>query len=294
MSSFTFEKNAMCLVRFVVATLVVVTPGLVAQNAQFETTKIADGVYQFRWESHNSLFVVTSDGVVVIDPISTDAARRLASEIRSTAPGATLRAIVYSHDHADHATGARVLREEFGGSIPVFAHENARAKIEAAESSELPPPDVTFSQQLTLHFGGRRLELHYLGKSHSDNMVVALLPDARVVFAVDFVSNDRVGFRSLPDYHFPEFFQALDRLRSLDFDTVVFGHGPPGDRASIDRQIRYYTDLRRAVTEAVGQGLSEDDAAARVRLPMYSDWGAYGDWFELNVRAIYRWLVSSE
>ena len=114
------------------------------------------------------------------------------------------------------------------------------------------------------------------------------------MFAVDFVSNDRVGFRSLPDYHFPEFFQALDRLRSLDFDTVVFGHGPPGDRASIDRQIRYYADLRRAVTEAVGQGLSEDEAAARVRLPMYRDWGAYGDWFELNVRAIYRWLVSSE
>ncbi len=49
-----FERNAMCLLRLVFAMLVVVTPGLVAQSAQFETTEIADGVYQFRWESHNT------------------------------------------------------------------------------------------------------------------------------------------------------------------------------------------------------------------------------------------------
>ena len=56
---------------------------------QFETTRIAEGVYQFRWQVHNSFAVVTSDGVVVVDPISVDAARQLAAEIRRVAPGAT-------------------------------------------------------------------------------------------------------------------------------------------------------------------------------------------------------------
>ena len=99
-----------------------------------------------------------------------------------------------------------------------------------------------------------------------------------------------MGFRDLPGWHFADFFDALDRLRGLGFDTIVFGHGPAGDRASIDRQVSYYSDLRRAVAEAVEAGLSEDETAARVRLPAYESWGQYEAWFELNVRAIHRWL----
>ncbi|MCZ6856887.1 MAG: MBL fold metallo-hydrolase [Gemmatimonadetes bacterium] len=283
----------MRVIRYVIVALVALTATTSAQSQQFETTQIADGVYQFRWQAHNSLFVVHAGQVVVIDPISSDAARQLASEIRRVAPSVNLRAIVYSHDHADHATGARVLREEFGMATPIVAHENALAKVEAVGDADLPPPDITFVERTTLHLGGKEVQLHYLGRSHSDNMVVAFLPDDRIAFAVDFVSNDRVGFRGLPDYHFPEFYETIGRLRLLDFETIVFGHGPPGDRATIDRQIAYYEDLRRAVTEAVGAGLSEDEAAASVRLPRYADWSAYDDWFELNVRAIYQWLAAS-
>ncbi|MCZ6618508.1 MAG: hypothetical protein O7E57_10275, partial [Gammaproteobacteria bacterium] len=103
--------------------------------------------------------------------------------------------------------------------------------------------------------------------------------------------NDRVGFRDLPGWHFPDFFEVLDRLRGLGYDAIVFGHGPAGDRASIDRQVSYYRDLRRAVAEAIEAGLSEDEAAARVRLPAYASWGQYDAWFELNVRGVYRWMV---
>ena len=279
--------------QLVIAAQVALTATVSAQNQQFETTRITEGVYQFRWQAHNSLFVVHAGQVLVIDPISSDAARQLASEIRRVAPSATLRAIVYSHDHADHGTGARVLREEFGMTIPIVAHENALAKVEAVGDADLPPPDVTFVERATLHLGGKEVQLHYLGRSHSDNMLVAFLPDERVAFAVDFVSNDRVGFRGLPDYHFPEFYETIGRLRMLDFETIVFGHGPPGDRATIDRQIAYYEALRRAVTDAIGAGLSEDEAAASVRLPRYADWSRYDDWLELNVRAIYQWLAAS-
>jgi glyoxylase-like metal-dependent hydrolase (beta-lactamase superfamily II) len=273
--------------------VVLFSPTAAAQAPESETTRIGDGVYQFRFRSHNNVFVVTSEGVVAFDPISSEAARLYAREIRRVAPDSPLLAIVYSHDHADHTTGADVLRTELGvqHDVPIIAHEAARAKIEAAGNADQPPPDVTFSGLMTLWFGGRRLELHYLGKSHSDNMIVALLPEERIAFAVDFVSNDRVGFQSLPDYHFPDFFEALERLRGLDFDTIVFGHGPSGDRAAIDRQIQYYADVRNAVTAAHRRGLTEDEAAAQIRLPAYQAWGAYEDWFELNVRAIYRWVA---
>lgn len=257
----------------------------------FATTRIADGVYEFRFLSHNGFLVVTDDGVVVVDPISTRAASRFAAEIKRVAPGARLRAVVYSHDHADHATGARVLMDAFGERVPVIAQENAAAKLVNA-GPDLPTPDVTFADRMTLHFGGRAIELHYLGKSHSDNMLVVLVPDVRVAFAVDFVSNDRVGYQDLPDYHFPDFYGSLERLMTLEFDTIVFGHGPPGDAAAVRRQGRYYAALRAAVQQAIDHGWTEDEAAERVRLPQYESWGQYEAWFPMNVRAIYRSLAA--
>ncbi len=262
-----------------------------AQVHEFETRQIADGTYQFRFRSHNGFFVVTDDGIIAVDPISTTAAEHFAAEMKLTAPGKPLLAIVYSHDHADHATGATVLRRAFDTDAPVIAHEKAYAKVAAVGDADRPPPDITVTERMTLHFGGRAVELHYLGPSHSDNMLVTYVPDVQVAFAVDFVSNDRMGYRDLPDYHFPEFFVALERLLEIPFETIVFGHGSVGDRGSVMRQIEYYRNLRNAVAEAVERGWTEDEAAERVRLPAYQEWGQYEAWFPLNVRAIYRWLV---
>ena len=255
------------------------------------TSQIADGVFWFNAGTHNAFFVDTDDGVVAFDPISTEAAAELAAAIRGAAPGQPLAAIVYSHSDADHATGAPVLQSEFGGDVPIIAQENALPILMEGGDADLPPPDLTFSDQMTLRFGGRAIELHYLGPSHSDNMLVAFLPEEQVVFAVDFVSNDRVGFQGLPGWHFDEFYVALDRLMEIPFETVVFGHGDVGDRATIERQLAYYADLRDAVQAALDEGLSEEEAMEQVRLDDYADWGQYEAWFPLNVGAVHRWLA---
>ena len=259
----------------------------------FETTEVADGVYQFRWIGHNALFVVAGDQVVAFDPISSEGASVFGREIQRVAPGAELAAIVYSHSDADHATGAPALMAVFGqDNVPVIAHERAVPPIRSRASAEQPEPTVTFSDRLTLDVGSRSIELHYLGPSHTDNLVVPFVPDVRVAFAVDFVNNDRVGFQELPGWYFPEVFDALARMLHIPFDTVVFGHGMVGDRSSIHRQIAYYDDLTAAVRRAIAVGLSEDEAAEAIQLPAYANWGQYEDWMALNARAVYRWLAA--
>ena len=253
-------------------------------------SEVADGIYQFNAGTHNAFFVDTEGGVVAFDPISTEAAAGLAAAIRATVPDRPLAAIAYSHSDADHVTGAPVLRREFGDDVPIIAQENAFPIITAGGDPDLPPPDLTFADDLTLRFGGRAIELHYLGPSHTDNLLVALVPDAGVLFAVDFVSNDRVGYRDLPGWHFDDLYVALDRLMELPFETVVFGHGEVGDRETIERQLAYYADLRDAVQEALDGGLSEEEAVEQVRLDDYAHWGRYEDWFPMNVGAAYRWL----
>lgn len=271
-------------------TLIVSAPDVAAQD--YETTEVADGVYQFRWIGHNGLFVVTDDGVVAVDPIGVDAARRFAMEVQRIAPGAPIAAIVYSHADADHATGAEAFIEQMGQeSVPIIAHERAVEPIVSRGSAEQRVPTVTFAERLTIQPGGRVIELHYLGPSHTDNIIVPFIPDAGVAFAVDFVSNDRMGYQDLASWYFPEAFGALAALLDIPFDTIVFGHGPSGDRGTIHRQIAYHDDLTAAVRRAIADGLTEDQAADRIRLPAYAQWGQYDAWLPLNVKGVYRWLA---
>lgn len=258
---------------------------------QFETTEVADGVYQFRWIGHNALFAVTSEGVFAFDPISVEAAATYAEEIRRVAPDAELAAIVYSHNHADHATGAEVLREAFGADVPIYAHRNADAPLREAANPDLPPPTATFDETMTL--AGGEIELHYLGRSHSDDIAVGFLPEHSLAFAVDFVSRDRFGYQDLGSFHFPDMFGAIEGLLEIPFETIVFGHGPQGDRAAVERQLTYYRDLDAAVRAAVEAGLSEDETAETVLMEDYSHWDRYDDWRELNVRGMHRKLLAA-
>jgi len=262
-----------------------------SEPPQYETTEVADGVYQFRFIGHNALFVVTDAGVVAFDPISVEAAAAYAEEIKVQAPGAELAAIVYSHRDADHATGANVLREAFGSDAPIYAHENAVAPLLESGDPDLPPPDETFAEHASL--AGGAVELHYLGRSHSDDLVVGFLPEHGIAFAVDFVSADRFGYQDLASFYFPDMHDAIAGLLEIPFETVIFGHGPPGDRATIERQLQYYRDLDTLVRAAVEAGLSEDETAAQVRLEDYRDWARYDDWREMNVRGMYR-KISTE
>lgn len=280
--------------RWMALALTLASTPLKAQQTPYETTRVADGVYRFRWQSHNAFFVVAPRGVVAMDPISMQAAATLANEIKRVAPGVPLAAIVYSHSDADHATGAPALIAGMNQpNVPIIAHEGAVAPIRRAASADLPPPTMTFADRLVLDHLGRRIELHYFGPSHTDNLIIPFVPEAGVAFAVDFVSNDRVGYQQLPGWFFPDVFHVLTGMLNLPFTTVVFGHGPDGDRASIQRQYAYYDDLRAAVRRAIAQGLSEDQAAAQVRLDAYSGWTQYEAWFPLNVRGMYRALTSA-
>ena len=259
-------------------------------QAAYETTRIAEGVYQFRWQNHNGFFVVTPTGVLAVDPISMEAAAQYAEEIKKVAPNAPLRAIVYSHEDADHATGAPALMSAMGVNVPIIAQRNAVANLARAANPDLPVPTLTYQEFMSFTVGGRVIELHYLGANHSDNSTVVYVPDVKIAFAVDFVSNDRVPFQNLPGWRFPDVFASVPRLLGLDFEIIVFGHGPAGDRDTIHRQIHYYDALKTEVRRAVEAGWSEDRAAAEVRLPEFGDWGQYDAWFPLNVRGVYRWM----
>ena len=185
-------------------------------------TQVAGDLYRFQNNFHYSVFLVTPDGIIVTDPINAEAAAWLKGELakRFDVP---IKYLIYSHNHADHIAGGQV----FADTATVVAHANAAAHI-AGEGRPTAAPDITFTDRMTVALGGKRVELTYLGKNHSDDSIVMHFPDERTVFAVDFVAVDRLPYRNMPNSYMEDWIDSLKRLEAMDFDILAPGHGAMG------------------------------------------------------------------
>jgi glyoxylase-like metal-dependent hydrolase (beta-lactamase superfamily II) len=212
-----------------------------AANPVREITKIAGEVYRFRNNNHYSIFIVTSDGIITTDPINKSTAEWLKGELKTRFPDKAVKYMVYSHDHADHISGGEV----FADTAVVVAHANARAVI-LGEKRPTAVPTVTFTERLDIDLGGTKLELHYVGRNHSNNSIVMRLPAEKLIFAVD-----SLGFRDWPDAYLEEWIESLKRVEAMEFDILAPGHGALGDKRNVTAFRGYMEDLRNQVLAAV-------------------------------------------
>jgi len=151
----------------------------------FSTTKVdgTDNVYIFRYNRHQSMFIVTPDGVIATDPIGLrrPAARAYIEEIRKITP-APIKYVIYSHPHFDHIAGGQPFKD-LGATF--VAHRNAKDRIAALNFPDVVVPDEVVDGMRTINLGGTTLELIYLGKNHSNGNLVMRLPKERIIFTVD-------------------------------------------------------------------------------------------------------------
>ncbi|HNI67513.1 MAG TPA: MBL fold metallo-hydrolase [Nitrospira sp.] len=254
-----------------------------------EITKLADDVYIFRHQFHQAVFITTPKGVIVTDPISADAAAWLNVEIKKLTDQ-PVRYVIYSHHHNDHITGGSV----FAGQAIFVSHALARPNILEAADPTTPVPDLTFTDRLSIDLGGTQVELIYTGKNHSDNSVVMLLPQRKLLFAVDFIPVETVAYRTLNSDYPDEWIESLKKVEQLDFEVLVPGHGKIGRKDHVRLFRGYLEDLRAAVLEHVKQGRSLEETKQAVRLPKYEQWQRYADWFPENVEGMYRYLSQTK
>lgn len=253
-----------------------------AQNAPKRAiTKIAGDLYRFQNNFHFSVFYVTPAGVLVTDPINAGAAQWLKTEIKKRF-NQPIKYLVYSHDHQDHSSGGEV----FADTATVVGHELTRAAM-TGEKRPTAIPTVTFSDKMTLHLGGRQINLIYVGRGHSDNSIVMHFPNERAVFAVDFVSVKRMPFKNLSDTYIPDLIEQIRMVENMDFDIIAPGHGKTGTRADVRDHRQYVEDLYNAVLSAARAGQSLDQMKQSISLPKYASWSQYKAWLPLNIEGVY-------
>ena len=275
--------------RYLVSSLLLLSLPCATAHAQNEPqraiTPIAGDLYRFQNQFHFSVFLVTPQGIVVTDPIDAAAAQWLKAELAKRFPGKPIRYLIYSHSHADHIAGGEV----FADSATAVAHERAKARI-VEEKVPTAAPQLTFSERMSIELGGKTVELYYLGRNHSDNLIVMRFPKEKTLFAVDIVAPKRLPYRDFPDGHLDDWIVTLETIEGMDFDILAPGHGSLGGKADVAEHRRYLELLRERVKREMEAGKSLDEIKRSVKMSEYESWGSYRDWVELNVEGMYRYL----
>ena len=250
-----------------------------AQEVVRNITHIAGDVYRFQNNAHYSVFMVTSEGVIATDPISVEAATWLNEEIRQRF-NQSVKYVIYSHDHWDHASGAAAFPE-----ATIIAHANAIPYIEASDQP-IELPDITFTSEFDLRLGGKHVHLYYLGVSHSDNLVYMVFPEEKILFGVDAIAVNRLPFQDFEGTDIDGLIGAMYALQQMDIDIVAPGHGELGTIEDIVAHRTYIELLKDQVTALIRMGRTDAEIMETIKMPQYSSWGSYNDWQQMNVRGM--------
>jgi cyclase len=145
---------------------------------------------------------------------------------------------------------------------------NSLAYLEQVKEIRVTPPTVTIDRKMTLFRGGREIQILFFGRGHTDTDVVVFLPREKIVCTGDLMES---VISYMGDAYVDEWPATLDRLMTLDFDTVMPGHGVVfKGKAHIEAFQRYLRDALKQARELKTAGVPADAAAPRIDMRAFA------------------------
>jgi glyoxylase-like metal-dependent hydrolase (beta-lactamase superfamily II) len=225
-----------------------------APQVRVASQKLADGVWFIGGGSHNSLAVEHKDYVTVIEgPLDDARSNAVIAETHKLIPNKPIRYLVNTHHHWDHLGGIRAFVAE-GATVITDDHNKDfyREVVLAPQPRSLSPDRLsqfpfaptgpgtlalqTFSDRYTIGDATRTIELYRVeGLNHADDMLVAYLPQSKILVNADLYSPPpQGGTLANVNENAVALFNNVKRLK-LDVAQHVPIHGNPGPQADFDR-----------------------------------------------------------
>jgi glyoxylase-like metal-dependent hydrolase (beta-lactamase superfamily II) len=242
----------------------------------------APPTYENAGHNNNLSFIITGDGVVVING---GAAYVLAKALHDEIKLITDQPVklVINENGQGHAMLGNAYWSEQG--VPILAHVDAADEFEEyggqilegmkrynrdkAEGTFLAGPTETFEDQKIIEMGNFRIEVLYLGPAHSPGDVSVWLPQQSLVIAGDMAFHERM----LPIFehtYTADWLETWDsEFEALNATYVIPGHGHP---TNMDQVRRYTRDYLEYLREQVGAHL---DAGGDLADAYYVDQSPY-------------------
>jgi len=283
------------------------TEDTVEKKVSFD--QIGSGLYAYTTEGDpNSGIIVGDDGVMVVDAQATPA---LANEVIGRVAKVTDKPIKYvllTHYHAVRVLGASAYKDaEILASDATCELIAERGKQDMdSEIGRFPRlfrtmesipaltwPTVTFPDEISVWLGRREVRIMHIGRGHTAGDVIAIVPDAGVVFAGDLVEYKSACYCG--DAHLSDWPATLDHLAELQANAMVPGRGAAlTSQQMVAEGIELTTDfistLYGSVQESVAKGRSLKDAFDFARLamdPKFEIFAIYEHCLPFNVARAY-------
>ncbi|MAZ22984.1 MBL fold metallo-hydrolase [Roseovarius sp.] len=228
----------------------------------------APPTYENAGHNNNLSFIVTGDGVVVVNAgASYGLAKALHDEIRAVTDQ-EVKLVLLENGQGHAMLGSNYWAEQ---GVKVVAHEEAVAEIEEygaqvlrgmrayageqGEGTEIHLPDESFSDGYIVEMGEMRIEARYLGPAHSPGDIVVWLPEQSLVISGDMAFHERM----LPIFEHTYTADWIETWETafepLGATYVIPGHGHPTNMAQVRRYTRdYLVYLREKIGEHLEAG----------------------------------------
>jgi glyoxylase-like metal-dependent hydrolase (beta-lactamase superfamily II) len=167
----------------------------------------------------------------------------------------------------------------------------SREVVETLWKLALRLPNETFNSRLTFHGTKRTAELLATDGGHTESDAFLLLPEDRLAFAGDllFVQSHLWMGHGNPD----TWIGTAAMVTTLDFQTVVPGHGPLGTKDDFETEITYIQALLKLAGEAISAGKTADQTAETPIPAEFADW-RWREGFGWNMHFLHGYLSKQQ
>ena len=252
------------------------------------------GHYRYESGARVSGVILTNEGVVVVDALSSGAMAMHERQLIAGSLQQPVRFLVSSTFHNNYTRGNVAY-----GDVVRIGHEDYKADLLALMIEDNVPsaeqearlPHQTYRERMSLHLGGKEIQIIHIGPAHTRGDSIVFVPEDRIVYVSELLFYNRFPWMNSG---YIEWINAIDVVLDLDADIFVPGQGPmnfddPRDsREALIRFRQILVDARDAVQAEIERSATEDQVVASVLLSQYEELGGYQQQREVVVRRIYR------